>query len=69
MDLKLLAENASLFIKGKKNPEIHTARAAVKKSQMDAGYKKIGEIKNPDGKIISFYKSSEGKIKRIQEKK
>ena len=69
IDLKLIAENASLFIKGKKNSEIHTARAAVKKSQMDAGYKKIGEIKNPDGKIISFYKSSEGKIKRIQEEK
>lgn len=67
IDLKMISENTGLFFKQKKKAESQIARADVKKSQVEVGYKKIGQIKNPDGRVITFYKTGEGKIKRIME--
>ena len=63
----MISENTGLFFKQQKKTETQIARADVKKSQVEVGYKKIGQIKNPDGRVITFYKTSEGKIKRIME--
>ena len=69
IDLKMISENTGLFFKQKKKAESQIARADVKKSQVEVDYKKIGQIKNPNGRVITFYKTGEGKIKRIMEEK
>lgn len=73
--LEMLAENVNLFGDQKKI-FVPAKRSSEKKSDIKknelvekSGALKIGEIKSSDGKIISFYKSSEGKILKVSEEK
>ena len=74
LSLKLLAENFSCL--GEAVKKKASASAAVKKAK--AGDKenpalrdavKIGQIKDSEGKIISFYKNSQGKLLKVMEEK
>ncbi len=65
INLSLFSENLDLIIK--KQEKKNQSKPAVKNVTLEKGMTKIGQIKGEDGHIISFYKTSEGKIKRIRE--
>ena len=72
--LKFFAENFELFgdekkfhVSEKMSPKITSAASENKKndSSIKEGALKIGEIKSADGRVIRFYKTSDGKIQKI----
>ena len=68
IDLKVISENLGLFIrKQEKKSQTKIAAKTVQSNQIEKGLVKIGEIKASDGHRISYYKTGDGKIKRIRE--
>ena len=73
--LAVVGENSDIFGEIKKSvPALPVSNRASEKKKITnsnkteiPGARKIGEIKNSDGKVIRFYKTSEGKIKKIME--
>ena len=72
LNLELIAENTDIFKKRKQTESVTqsiAARAAVntKLTSLEPEASKLGEIKDKTGRTIVFYKTSEGKIKKITE--
>lgn len=72
--LSLLGEHSDLFGESPKalsvsKSTLQTPKKEIKEVQKSeiSDAAKIGEIKNSEGKVISFYKTSEGKIKKVME--
>ena len=69
-DLKLIAQNLSLFIQNNKTddtkiPALKTT-LAIQKKEESASWKKLGEIKKSDKSSVLFYKNSEGKLEVVR---
>ena len=69
VDLVVVAENAELFGEMKNQKIIGQSQKLSPPDKNEKNEKtvsnKIGEIKTSDGNVIIFYKSTDGKIKKI----